>query len=58
MSSNRERAAWTKFVEDHERAKQPTKRPRRKKEPQRSPQELEQALDDLTKERSPKHDEH
>jgi len=47
MTSSREREAWTRFIEERERAKQP-KRPRRKKEPQPTPQELEQALDDLT----------
>jgi hypothetical protein len=46
MSGSREREAWTKFVEQHEREKQ-RKRPRAKKQSGPTPEEMEAALDDL-----------
>jgi hypothetical protein len=51
-SGNRDREAWTRFIEEREREKQP-KRPRKKKQPESSREELEQVLDDLTKEPKP-----
>jgi hypothetical protein len=44
-----ERAAWTKFVEQRERARK-VKRPRARKPPLFTPAKLEAALDDLVDE--------
>jgi hypothetical protein len=50
MSSNREREAWTKFIEERERK---AKRSRTRKPPQPTPEEMEAALDDLVRDSKP-----